>query len=88
MSVQWNEVECAYHNGRLLGYIVQYVEEDSGFTQSISVYQSSERILGLSASTVYLVSVAAVNNVSVGVFSDTVRVKTLDSEYIVCDLSF
>ena len=79
-------MECAYRNGEIIGYIVLYEEEDSGFTQNSSVSGDFNggmtEITGLSRSTVYLVSVAAVNNAGIGKFSHTVRVKTLDSEYV------
>ena len=79
-------MECAYRNGEIIGYIVLYEEEDSGFTQNSSAFGDFNggmtEITGLSRSTVYLVSVAAVNNAGIGNFSHTVRVKTLDSECV------
>ena len=72
ISLSWGEVNCTERNGAITGYSVQY--SIVGGIQSTTVYVTgnvtSTVIDGLTEFTVYIVSVAAINNNGIGPYSD------------------
>ena len=78
ITVQWKPVDCIHRNGDLTGYSVQYGEVSS--TEPVSGLQEVANrratITGLTPSTEYAVSAAAINDNGTGVYSDEVVQKT------------
>ena len=76
ITVQWEEVDCIDRNGDIIGYSVLVVT--SGGDDRIETVDDDREatITGLSPSTEYTVSVAAVNSQSIGPFSDGMMVET------------
>ena len=72
ITVMWEEVECIHHNGDITGYSLRVMGEND-----INVTLRETTISGLSPSTIYNVSVAAVNNIGTGPYSDVIMVETL-----------
>ena len=73
ITVEWGEVECIHQNAEITGYSVQYSVKDSMTTESISVLGRTAigtTITALKQSTIYLVRVAAVNAIGIGIYSD------------------
>ena len=79
ITVHWEPVDCIDSNGVLTGYSVQYKVVESGTGGTMSVTDGSAlqlRIKGLSTTTDYSVSVAAVNSAGTGVYSDPYLITT------------
>ena len=72
VSLSWGEVNCTERNGAITGYSVQY--SIVGGMQSTAVNVTgdvtSNVIDGLMEFTIYLVSVAAINNNGIGPYSN------------------
>ena len=73
ISLSWGEVNCTERNGAITGYSVQY--SIVGGMQSIIIVNvtgdvTSIVIGGLTEFTIYTFSVAAINNIGVGNYSD------------------
>ena len=80
ITVQWGSVPCIHQNGNITGYSVQYGVNESENTQTVSVNGAGvieATLSNLTASTVYSVQVAAVNDADTGVFSNSQFVMTL-----------
>ena len=71
ITVQWGPVDCIHRNGNITGYSVQYGElgsaEGERTLQMVSNKQAT--ISGLTPSTEYTISVAAINNAGIGIYS-------------------
>ena len=73
ITVQWGMVPCIHQNGDITGYSVRYGVKTNGNTQTMIVSGASATdvtIQNLTASTTYMVHVAAVNDVGTGVYSN------------------
>ena len=71
--IAWNEVHCSQRNGLITGYTVMI--SNSSITGN---FNSTERYIisnDLVFGTVYNISVAAVNSVGKGPFSDSIAVQ-------------
>ena len=89
ITVHWEPVECIDSNGVITGYSIQYVEVESGTSETVIVTDGSIlqlRIEDLSTTTDYSVAVAAVNSVGTGDYSDPYLITT-DSECVMSTLS-
>ena len=76
ITVQWGEVECIHRNGDITGYSVRVVTS-SERDRVISVGDVRQAtISGLSPFTEYTVSVAAVDNAGIGVYSNGATIRT------------
>ena len=66
ISIRWDRVNCILRNSNITGYIVRYGRHGSeSDTEDLTVTGTSGRqytIIGLNASTVYFVMVAAMNS--------------------------
>lgn len=66
ISIRWDHVNCIQRNSNITGYIVRYGRHGSeSDTEDLTVMGTSGRqytIIGLNASTVYFVMVAAMNS--------------------------
>ena len=72
-NLTWNEVNCSERNGLITGYTV--IISNSSITYNLT---STERYIilnGLVIGTEYNISVAAVNSVGRGPFSDPIEVE-------------
>ena len=72
ISLSWEEVNCTERNGAITGYSVQYsiVGGMQSTTVNVTGDVTSIVIGGLTEFTIYTVSVAAINNIGVGSYSD------------------
>ena len=71
ITVLWEEVACIDRNGDITGYSVRVMGEND-----MIVTLREATISGLSPSAVYNVSVAAVNSMGTGPYSDVIMVET------------
>ena len=71
ISIQWEAVPCVHRNGRITGYVIQYIEVGGGvfINESVSGDQKETSITGLQSSTFYDIQIAAVNSVGTGPFT-------------------
>ena len=77
--VQWTTVPCVHHNRDIItGYSVRYGKSDESENNIETVFISGNNITlsGLTSSTLYIISVAAVNIDGIGVYSRHI-VKTI-----------
>ena len=76
ITVQWEEVDCIDRNGLIIGYRIRAMtsEEDDRIETVDDVREAT--ISGLSPSSEYTVSVAAVNSQDIGPYSDGMMVET------------
>ena len=82
ITVQWEEVDCIDRNGDITGYSVLVVTS-GGDDRIVTVGDVREAtISGLTPSTVYTVSVAAMNSQDTGPYSDGMMVETAGMIYI------
>ena len=82
ITVQWEEVDCIDRNGDITGYSIRAMTsgEDDRMETVGDVREAT--ISGLSPSTEYTVSVAAVNYQDTGPYSDGMMVETAGMMYI------
>ena len=80
--VKWGEVECTESNGEITGYAVQFVSmEDIPFSEGSVVVGGEERsviLTGLDYLTLYNISVAAINSMGTGPYSEGFEIFTGD----------
>ena len=79
-KITWEEVDCHLRNGRIIEYIV--IISNNSMTYNLT---SSERYIimnDLVFGNVYNMSVAGVNSIGRGPFSDPVEVQIKTSKYI------
>ena len=69
----WEEVDCSQLNGRLIGYIVMI--SNSSITYNLTSTKRYIIVNDLVFGTVYNISVAVVNSVGRGPFSDPIKVE-------------
>ena len=76
ITVQWEEVDCIDRNGDITGYRIRAMTsgEDDRIETVDDVREAT--ISGLTPSTEYTVSVAAVNSQDTGPYSDGMMVET------------
>ena len=80
-NITWEEIDCHLRNGRIIEYIVMI--SNNNMTYNLT---SSERYVivnDLVFGNVYNMSVAAVNSIGRGPFSDPIEVQIGTSKYIV-----
>ena len=78
ITVQWGEVPCTHQNGEITGYIVE-ARISGALIRTVNVNDGSAReatVSGLNPTTAYTVTVAAVNSVGSGPFSDGISITT------------
>ena len=71
ISIQWEEAACLQRNGRITGYII-IITRDGEAIQTVNVDSDAREtsVYGLTPSTQYIVSVAAINGVGTGPSTD------------------
>ena len=73
VTVQWIAIDCANHNGDITSYSVRHAVAGDGTTQVVSLTGTTSTeyvITNLTASTTYVIEVAAVNSEGTGPYSD------------------
>ena len=72
LRVEWNEVECTQRNGIITGYIIQYnILNDNNANEVTADAEATNIVItGLSRFNLYLISIAAMNSIGTGVFSE------------------
>ena len=78
ITVQWGPVDCIHRNGDITGYTVR-VRASGEAERTVSVDESVNEttMCGLTPFTEYTVSVAAENNVDIGVYSNMITMLKL-----------
>ena len=74
ITVQWGTVPCIHRNGDITGYRIRASGEDDRIVVVDDVREAT--ISGLTPSTEYTVSVAAVNSQNTGPYSDGIVTST------------
>lgn len=76
--MEWGPLPTKYIHGVLLGYEMNFTRDKTNFTKVLNILPNitNYRVTGLERYTRYVISLAAVNEVGVGVFSDDVIVWT------------
>ena len=72
-NLTWNEVDCSQRNGLITGYIVMI--SNSSITYNLTSTERYIILTNLVFDTEYNISVAAVNSVGSGPFSDPIEVE-------------
>ena len=76
ITVQWEEVDCIDRNGLITGYRIRTMTSgEDDMSKTVDDFREAT-ISGLSPSTEYTVSVAAMNNQDIGPYSDGMMVET------------
>ena len=76
ITVQWEQVDCIDHNGLIIGYRIRAMTSgEDNRTETVGDVREAT-ISGLTPSTVYNVSVAAVNSQGTGPYSDGMVVES------------
>ena len=77
ITLQWDVIDCIHRNGEISGYSVRVQWGSSDMIRVVTVGSVRETtITGLHPSTEYYISMAAMNHVGTGVYSDNVIVIT------------
>ena len=76
ITVEWDTVECIERNGVIDNYIVRFEPEGGGQSEETVDTTRTHSASGLSPSTSYSFSVAAVNSVGTGPFTAPLIVET------------
>ena len=78
--LSWNELACLERNGDINGYMIRYVGDSQTITESSLGASRTYMVEDLIPFTEYSFSVAAVNSISTGPFSDQpMTTRTLES---------
>ena len=80
-KIKWEEIDCHLRNGRIIEYIV-IISNDS-ITYNLTSTEKYIIVNDLVFGNVYNMSVAGVNSIGRGPFSDPVEVQIGTSKYIV-----
>lgn len=76
--MKWDPLPARYIHGVLLSYQMNFTKDKTNFTKEISIPPNvtKHHVTGLERYTRYIVSMAAVNDVGVGVYSNDVTAWT------------
>ena len=77
----WEENDCHVHNGRIIEYIV--IISNNSFTYNLTSTERYIIVNDLVFGYIYNMSVAGVNSIGRGPFSDPVEVQIGTSKYII-----
>ena len=80
-KIIWEEIDCHLHNGRIIEYIV--IISNNSITYNLTSTERYIIVNDLVFGNVYNMSVAGVNSIGRGPFSDPVEVQIGTSKYIV-----
>ena len=80
-KITWEEIDCHLRNGRIIEYIV--IISNNSITYNLTTTERYVIVNDLVFSNVYNISVAGVNSIGSGPFSDPVEVQIGTSKYII-----
>ena len=80
-NITWEEIDCHLRNGRIIEYIVMI--SNSSITYNLTSNERYVIVNNLVFGNVYNMSVAGVNSIGRGPFSDPIEVRIGTSKYIV-----
>ena len=80
-NITWEEIDCHLRNGRIIEYIV--IISNNSITYNLTTTKRFIIVNDLVFSNVYNISVAGVNSIGSGPFSDPVEVQIGTSKYII-----
>ena len=80
-KITWEEVDCHLRNGRIIEYIV--IISNNSITYNLTSTERYIIVNDLVIGNVYNMSVAGVNSIGRGPFSDPVEVQIGTSKYII-----
>ena len=80
-NITWEEIDCHLRNGRIIEYIV--IISNNGITYNLTTTERYVIVNDLVFGNVYNMSVAGVNSIERGPFSDPVQVQIGTGNYIV-----
>ena len=80
-NITWEEVDCHLRNGRIIEYIV--IISNNSITYNLTTTERYIIVNDLVFGNVYYISVAGVNSIGRGPFSDPVEVQIGTSKYII-----
>ena len=74
IRVEWDEVECTQRNGIIASYVIQYNNINGSSQKEVIANAESTSIVinGLNRFSLYSISIAAVNSIGTGVFSEMI----------------
>ena len=81
-DIEWGMVPCIHHNGDITGYSVRYGMKGSANTQITNISGAgvmSTSISDLMPDTSYVVEVAGVNSIGIGMYNTSFTVSTPQS---------
>ena len=79
--ITWEEIDCHLRNGRIIEYIV--IISNNSITYNLTSTEKYIIVNDLVLGNVYNMSVAGVNSIGKGPFSDPVEVQIGTSKYII-----
>ena len=77
ITIMWQPVNCIYHNGIVQGYGLRY---NGGNITKVNASTSVYTITDLLPSTKYVIEVAAMNRIGIGIFG-TLNISTLPCKF-------
>ena len=80
-NITWEEIDCHLRNGRIIEYIV--IVSNNSITYNLTTTERYIIVNDLVLGNVYNISVASVNSIGRGPFSDPVEVQIGTSKYII-----
>ena len=80
-NITWKDIDCHLRNGRIIEYIV--IISNNSITYKLTTTERYIIVNDLVFSNVYNISVAGVNSIGRGPFSDPVEVQIGTSKYII-----
>ena len=86
LLVEWNPLPTKYIHGILLGYQMKFTRDKTNVTKVLNILPNITKyhVTGLERYARYVISLAAVNEVGVGVYSDDVIVWTDEGGKLLC----
>ena len=73
----WEEVDCDQRNGRIIEYIV--IISNNNYTYNLTSTERYITVNNLVLGGIYNISVAAVNSIGIGPFSDYIELQIVTS---------
>ena len=80
-NITWEDIDCHLRNGRIIEYIV--IISNNSITYNLTTTERYVIVNDLVLGNVYNISVAGVNSIGRGPFSDPVEVQIGTSKYII-----
>ena len=80
ISIMWEEVDCDQRNGRIIEYIV--VISNNSNTYNLTSTERYITVNDVVVGGIYRISVAAVNSIGIGPFSNYVEIEIVTSNII------